>query len=60
MGLFVLKNISSEYTLQSVYTANGFIGSITTLQDVYLAMYDTEISSFSYTGSEKTISKKII
>ena len=35
-----------------MYTANGFIGSITVLSQVYLSMYDTGIPSYTYTGSE--------
>ena len=53
LGLeFILNNTSNEYTLQSVYTANSYIGTINTLQDVYLAMYDTAISPITYTGRE--------
>ena len=32
---FIFNNTSNEYTLQGVYTANGFIGSITELQQVF-------------------------
>ena len=50
---FVLKNTSNEYTLQGVYTANSYIGTINTLQDVYLALYDTGgLPPNTYTGSE--------
>ena len=49
---FILKNTSNEYTLQGVYTANSYIGTINALQDVYLAIYDTSISPSTYTGSE--------
>ena len=38
---FILKNTSNEYTLQGVYTANSYIGTITELQNVFLALYDT-------------------
>ena len=48
---FILKNTSNEYTLQGVYAANGFIGSITELQQVCLAVYDTPVSPHTYTGS---------
>ena len=48
----MLNNTSNEYTTQGVYTANGFIGSITALQQVFLAIYDTAVSSQTYTGSE--------
>ena len=49
---FVLNNTSNEYTLQSVYTTNSHIGTITELQDVYLTIYDTNTNPHSYTGSE--------
>jgi hypothetical protein len=49
---FVLNNTSNEYTLQSVYTTNSHIGTITELQDIYLALYDTNTNPHSYTGSE--------
>ena len=48
----ILDNTSNEYTLQWVYTANGFIGSITELQQVSLAIYDTTVCPHAYTGSE--------
>ena len=47
-----LNGTSNEYDLQSVYNAIGFIGIITELQQVCLAIYDTDIIPFSYTGSE--------
>ena len=37
---FILNGTSSEYTLQGVYTANSYIGTISELQNVYLAMYN--------------------
>ena len=49
---FIINTTSTEYTLQGVYTANGFIGSITELQQVFLARCDTGVSSYTYTGSE--------
>ena len=49
---FILNNTSNEYTLQGVYNANGFIGSITELSQVFLAIYDTPVSPYPYTGSE--------
>ena len=49
---FVLNNTSNEYTIQGVYTANSYIGTINSLQDVYLALYDTTTSPYSYSGSE--------
>ena len=52
MGFFLLNNTSNEYTLQGAYTANSYIGSVTTLHDVYLALYDTTVSPSSYTGNE--------
>ena len=47
-----MNDTSNEYTLQGVYNANSYIGSINALQDVYLAMYDTTVSPQTYTGSE--------
>ena len=35
-----------------MYNTNGFIGIIKELQQVFLAIYDTDISPLSYTGSE--------
>ena len=49
---FIFNTTSNEYTLQGVNTANGFIGSITELQQVFLAIYDTTVSPQTYTGSE--------
>ena len=51
----ILNNTSNEHTLQGVYTANSYIGTINTLQDVYLAIYDTSISPTTYTGSENIV-----
>ena len=49
---FILNNTSNEYDLQSVYNGNGFLGIITDLQQVFLAIYDTAVSPHTYTGSE--------
>ena len=49
---FILNGTSNEYDSQSVYNGNGFIGIITELSQVYLAIYDTNMNPFSYTGSE--------
>ena len=49
---FILNNTSNEYTTQGVYTASSHTGIINTLRNVYLAMYDTAISPYTYTGSE--------
>ena len=49
---FILNNTSNEYTLQGVYNANSYIGQITALSQVFLAIYDTSISPSTYTGSE--------
>ena len=49
---FILSHTSNGYTIQGVCTANGFIGSINELQQVFLAIYGTGISSYTYTGSE--------
>ena len=48
----ILNNTSNEYTLQGVYNANSYIGSITELSQVFLAIYDTTVSPQTYTGSE--------
>ena len=50
-----MDNTSNEYTLQGVYNANGFLGTISALQDVYLALYDTDMFPFPYTGSEHIV-----
>ena len=47
-----MNGTSNGYDLQPVYNANGFIGLITELQQVCLAIHDTDIIQFSYTGSE--------
>ena len=47
---YMLNNTSNEYTLQGAYNANSYIGTITELPQVYLAIYDTDIIVFSYTG----------
>ena len=49
---FVLNNTSNEYDLQSVYNGNSYIGIITDLQQVFLAIYDISVSPSTYTGSE--------
>ena len=49
---FILNSTSNEYTLQGVYNANSYIGIITELSQVYLAIYDTNAQPFVYTGSE--------
>ena len=48
----VLNNTSNEYTLQGVSNVNGFLGVITELPQVFLAIYDTDIIPFSYPGSD--------
>ena len=45
-------NTSNEYTLQGVYNAKSYLGTITSLQQVCLAIYDTDLIPFPYTGSE--------
>ena len=52
LNLFQIIQVTNTYTLQGVYTANGFIGSISELQQVFLAMYDTAVSPHTYTGSK--------
>ena len=47
-----MNGTSNEYDIHSVYNGNGFIVVITYLQDVYLAIYDTNAQPFVYTGSE--------
>ena len=49
---FILNNTSNEYDLQSVYSGNSYIGITTALSQVFLAIYDTTVSPYSYTGSE--------
>ena len=49
---FILNNTSNEYDLQSVYNGNSYIGIITDLSQVFLAIYDTTVSPQTYTGSE--------
>ena len=48
----LLSNTSNENDLQSVYNANSYLGTRTSLQQVFSAIYDTYIMPFSYTGSE--------
>ena len=48
----MLNSTSNEYDLQSVYNGNGLFGVITEISQVYLAIYDTHVNPFSYTGSE--------
>ena len=47
-----LNNTSNEYDVQSVYNGKSYLGIITELSQVFLAIYDTEVSPYSYTGSE--------
>ena len=49
---FMLDNTSNGYTLQGVDNANSYIGTITELSQVYLAMYDIPLECFTYTSSE--------
>ena len=49
---FILNNTSHEYDLQSVYNGNVFLGIISDLPQVYLTMYDTTVSLYTYTDSE--------
>lgn len=48
----MLDGTSNEYDLHSVYNGRGFIGVITDLSQVVLAIYDANIQPFTYTGSE--------
>ena len=43
---------SNEYGSQPAYNGNGFLGIISDLAQVYLTMYDTAISQYTYTCSE--------
>ena len=56
----VSNNSSNEYDIQAVYNSSSFIGTFTELQHAFLAMYDTHISPFSYSGSETLILHIII
>ena len=48
-----MNGTSNEYDLQSIYNGNGFVGIIITeLSNISLAIYDTSIQPFIYTGSE--------
>ena len=50
---YILNNGSNEYTINQVYIANSYIGTITELSQVFLAMYDSEvIIKDYYTKSE--------
>ena len=49
---FVPNGTSNEYDLQSVFKGSGFIGMISILSQVYVTMYGTAISPYTYTGSE--------
>ena len=49
---FIINGTSTDYDLQSVYNANSHIRIIIDLSQVCLAVYDTDIILFSYTGSE--------
>ena len=49
---FILNNTSNEYDLESFYNGTGFLGIITELPQVFLAIYDTGISSHTHTCSE--------
>ena len=49
---FTLNKTSNDYTLQGGYNANSYIGSTTELPQVFLAIYDTTLSPYYYTGSE--------
>ena len=43
------NDTSNDNDLQSVYNGNGFLGIIASLQQVFLAIYDTDIIPFLYT-----------
>ena len=48
----ILNGTSNEYDLQSSYNGNGCIGSVTSLQQVCSAIYDTNAQPFVYTDNE--------
>ena len=48
----ILNSTSNEYDSQPVYNGNAYIGIITNLSQVCLAIYDTTVSPSIYTGSE--------
>ena len=48
----ILNNTSNEYDLQSAYDGNLYLGVITELPQVFLAIHDTSVAPYSYTGSE--------
>ena len=45
---FILNSTSNEYTLQGIYNASSYIGSITDLSQVFLAIYDTTVFPHLY------------
>ena len=45
----MLNGTSNEYDLQSAYNSTGLLGVITELSQVFLAIYDTTPSPFTYT-----------
>ena len=49
-----LDGTSNEYDLQSASNGKGFIVALTELSQICLAIYDTNIQPFTYTGSERT------
>ena len=49
---FILNNTSTEYTLQGVCNASSYLSTITSLQQVFLAIYGTDIFLFPCTCSE--------
>ena len=49
---FILNHTSNEYTLQGVYNVNSYIGTISDLSQVFLAIYEIPTQSAIYTGSE--------
>ena len=48
---YLLNGTSNTYDLQSVYNGNEVLGIMSDSSQVYLTMYDTAISPYTYTGN---------
>ena len=51
---FISNNTNNEHISQDAENANSYLGTLTSLQQVRLAICDTDIIPFSYTGSTNT------
>ena len=49
-----MNGTPNEYDLQSVYNGDGFVGIITELSQIYLAIYDTNAQPCVYTDIKNT------